>query len=100
MSHKALELILCTSSENCEYRSGVLNDICNRQDFQNCSSAVRRDEEGGCSCCQGDEALFWQDDMGVFVHENGDMMITIQGKEMHFRVNCCPNCGIKFSSHK
>ena len=100
MSHKSNELILCTGSENCEYRTGVLNDRCSRQDFQNCSLAIQRDEAGGCSCCQGDEALFWRDDIGVFVHENGDIMIVVQDKEFHFRVNCCPNCGAEFSKHK
>lgn len=52
---------------------------------------------GGCDCCQSDEALYWADDENnVFVDSKGDMMVTIKGMTMRYKVKCCPNCGKKF----
>lgn len=51
-------------------------------------------EDSGCDCCQGDEDLYWDDDAyNAFVDSEGDMMVTVNGKEMQFRVKHCPNCG-------
>lgn len=55
------------------------------------------DENVGCDCCQGDEALHWADDENnAFVDSRGDMLVTVQGKTMRFKVKSCPNCGKKF----
>lgn len=51
----------------------------------------------GCDCCQGDEALYWADDENnAFVDSKGDMLVTIKGVTMRYRVKYCPNCGKKF----
>lgn len=51
----------------------------------------------GCNCCQGDEALYWKDDENnAFVDSKGEMLVTVKGKEMRFKIKCCPNCGREF----
>ena len=50
-----------------------------------------------CNCCQGDEALCWKDNNNnAFVDRKGDMMVTVKGKTMRYKVKCCPNCGKSF----
>ena len=56
-----------------------------------------RDEELGCECCIGDEALYWKDDENnSFVDLKGEVLITVKDHIMRFKVKCCPNCGRKF----
>lgn len=51
----------------------------------------------GCDCCKGDEALWWDDEENnVFVDSKGDMLVTVKGKTVGFKVKCCPNCGKAF----
>lgn len=51
----------------------------------------------GCACCQGDEGLYWKDEANnAYVDSKGDMLVTVNGKEMQFRIKYCPNCGKVF----
>lgn len=51
----------------------------------------------GCDCCAGDEALCWLDDENnVFIDGVGEVMTTIEGNVIRYRVKHCPNCGRKF----
>lgn len=51
----------------------------------------------GCECCSGHVALFWKDEQNsAFIDSEGEIMATVHGKAVQFRVNCCPNCGRKF----
>lgn len=53
--------------------------------------------DDGCSCCSGDEALFWKDDQNcAFVDSTGEIMVVVRDKAMRFKVDCCPKCGRKF----
>jgi len=55
------------------------------------------DENADCDCCQGDEALYWADDENnAFVDSRGDVLVTVKGMTMRYKVKCCPNCGKKF----
>lgn len=48
----------------------------------------------GRDCCQGDEALYRADDENnAFVDSRGNMLTTIKGMSMRYKVKCCPNCG-------
>lgn len=56
------------------------------------------DENAGCDCCQGDEALYWADDENnAFVDSRGDVLVTVKGITMRYKVKCCPNCGKEFT---
>lgn len=91
------EMILCGNDENCQHKTAVLIEKCSRHDAHNCSFAFHKDETNGCACCQGDEALFWIDgENNAFVDSGGEMLVTVQGKELRFSVICCPSCGMKF----
>lgn len=50
-----------------------------------------------CPCHEGDEAVWWQNEnYNAFIDSNGEMMVTINGYEKCFPVDCCPKCGKKF----
>lgn len=54
-------------------------------------------ENDGCNCCNGDEALFYQNgDTNAFIDSKGNVDIMIDGATMRFTVNNCPNCGRAF----
>lgn len=58
---------------------------------------VNDDETHGCYCCLGDENLYWKDEENnAFVDSKGDILVTIKGMTMRYRVKYCPNCGRKF----
>lgn len=53
--------------------------------------------EDGCSCCFGDEALFWKDDQNcAFVDSTGEIMVMVGDRTMRFNVDRCPKCGRRF----
>lgn len=55
-------------------------------------------ENDGCNCCNGDEALFYQNgDTNAFIDSKGNIDVMIDGATMRFSVKCCPNCGRKFN---
>lgn len=55
------------------------------------------EENASCECCQGDEALYWKDnENNAFVDSKGEMLVTVKGKEMRFKIKCCQNCGREF----
>ncbi len=50
-----------------------------------------------CDYCNGDVAIFWQNEMNnAFIDSEGEMMVTVDGQCIRFNVNCCPMCGRKF----
>lgn len=54
-------------------------------------------ENDGCNCCNGDEALFYQNgDTNAFIDSKGNVDVMIYGATMRFTVNNCPNCGRAF----
>lgn len=54
-------------------------------------------ENDGCNCCNGDEALFYQNgDTNAFIDSKGNVDVMIDGATMRFTVNNCPNCGRAF----
>lgn len=54
-------------------------------------------ENDGCNCCNGDEALFYQNgDTNAFIDSKGNIDVMIDGATMRFTVNNCPNCGKAF----
>ena len=54
-------------------------------------------ENDGCNCCNGDEALFYQDSENcAFVDSHGEIMVMVKDHVMRFKVDCCPKCGRKF----
>ena len=54
-------------------------------------------ENDGCNCCNGDEALFYQNgDTNAFIDSKGNIDVMIDGVTMRFTVNNCPNCGRAF----
>lgn len=54
-------------------------------------------ENDGCNCCNGDEALFYQNgDTNAFIDSKGNIDVMIDGATMRFTVNNCPNCGRVF----
>ena len=54
-------------------------------------------ENDGCNCCNGDEALFYQNgDTNAFIDSKGNIDVMIDGTTMRFTVNNCPNCGRAF----
>lgn len=54
-------------------------------------------ENDGCNCCNGDEALFYQNgDTNAFIDSKGNIDVMIDGATMRFTVNNCPNCGRAF----
>lgn len=53
----------------------------------------------GCDCCNGDEALFYQDNKNcAFVDSHGEIMVVVKDHTMRFKVDCCPKCGRRFST--
>lgn len=53
----------------------------------------------GCNCCYGDEALYYKDNQNcAFIDSNGEMMVIANGRDIKFRVQYCPNCGMRFNS--
>lgn len=51
----------------------------------------------GCDCCQGDEALYWKDnENNAFVDSKGEILTTVKGMTMRYKVKCCPSCGKEF----
>ena len=56
-----------------------------------------KEHNHGCDCCQGDEALYYKDsENNAFVDSKGDVLVTVKGKTMRYKVKCCPNCGKEF----
>lgn len=54
-------------------------------------------ENDGCNCCNGDEALFYQNgDTNAFIDSKGNVDVMIDGATMRFIVKNCPNCGRVF----
>lgn len=54
-------------------------------------------ENDGCNCCNGDEALFYQNgDTNAFIDSKGNVDVMIDGATMRFTVKNCPNCGRAF----
>ena len=55
-------------------------------------------ENDGCDCCNGDEALFYQNgDSNAFIDSHGNVDVSIDGATMRFSVKYCPNCGREFN---
>lgn len=51
----------------------------------------------GCKCCLGDDAIFQKDDKNsVFIDDKGNMLATVKGITIRFKVHYCPICGRKF----
>ena len=54
-------------------------------------------ENDVCNCCNGDEALFYQNgDTNAFIDSKGNVDVMIDGATMRFTVKNCPNCGRVF----
>ena len=54
-------------------------------------------ENDGCNCCAGDEALFWKDnENNAFIDRSGEVAVTVKDHIMRFSVKRCPNCGREF----
>lgn len=54
----------------------------------------------GCSCCHGDEALFYKDEKNnAFINSSGEMLVTADGHITTFSVKRCPQCGFVFKEH-
>jgi hypothetical protein len=50
-----------------------------------------------CNYCNGDEAIFWQDEKNnAFIDSNGEMLVMANGQEIRFQVDRCPKCGRLF----
>lgn len=55
------------------------------------------DPKEECSCCMGDEALYWKDGCNnAFIDSTGEMLVTVNGEEITFHVGHCPKCGRAF----
>lgn len=51
----------------------------------------------GCSCCEGDDPLFWEDNENcAFVDNKGEILAIARDKTLRFKVDFCPKCGRKF----
>lgn len=64
-----------------------------------CNTCKKSPEEdiGGCNCCEGDTALFYQDNENcAFVDSKGEVMVVVKDHTMRFKVSYCPNCGKRF----
>lgn len=47
-----------------------------------------------CEYCDGDEAVFWEDnENNAFVDCYGEMLVTARDRSVHFKVRYCPMCG-------
>lgn len=67
---------------------------CKNNGFTIDSLNKKEKRNAGCDCCQGDEALYWADDENnALVDSRGNMLTTIKGMSMRYKVKCCPNCG-------
>lgn len=58
-------------------------------------------EGEGCDCCNGNEALFYQDNENcAFVDSHGEIMVMVKDHVMRFKVDFCPKCGRKFDGEE
>lgn len=66
------------------------------EDFTICLHACE-----DCEYCNGDKPVFWQDDRNcAFVDNEGNMLVTVAGASIMYKVEYCPACGRKFLSAK
>lgn len=72
--------------------------VCHLYVFGNMDSLVDIIEViESCPYCYGDKALYWEDEAhGAFIDRCGEMLVTIDGKEIRFKVDRCPKCGRVF----
>lgn len=55
-------------------------------------------ENDGCDCCNGDEALFYQnEDTNAFIDSKGNIDVMTDDATIRFSVKRCPNCGREFN---
>lgn len=55
----------------------------------------------GCECCNGDGALYWEDnENNSFIDSNGEILVVVKDNTMRYKVKYCPNCGRKFHMMK
>ena len=74
-----------------------LNDILESMKRRGCLDIKVIDLNAGCNCCDGDEAVYWQDnENNAFVDSKGEMMVTVKDKLIRFKAKYCPCCGKKF----
>lgn len=53
----------------------------------------------GCSCCNGDNAIYWKDnENNSFIDSKGEMTVMVKDRLTRFKVKFCPNCGRKFEN--
>lgn len=77
----------------------VINNMAEWQMYRFAIDALEEKERRshGCDCCQGDEALYWVDnENNAFVDSNGDLLVSVKGKTIRFKVKHCSNCGREF----
>lgn len=56
-----------------------------------------KEEQDNCDYCQGDVALYYEDNENcAFVDNEGEMLVTAHDKTIRFKVEYCPKCGRKF----
>lgn len=90
-------MVICVSSEKCSFKMKGEPVECGKQEPRDCKYAVCRGTAGGCECCGGDMALFWRDkENNAFIDSKGEILVTVRGQEMFFKVHRCPNCGYVF----
>lgn len=54
-----------------------------------------------CNYCAGDEALYWKDgENNAFIDSYGEILVTVNGIPMKFKVPRCPMCGRIFDVQK
>lgn len=54
-----------------------------------------------CNYCAGDEALHWKDsENNAFIDSDGEILVTVNGVSMNFKVPRCPMCGSIFNVQK
>lgn len=88
----------CGCGEICEFNEFdfELGNLLTEEEYLTAFAARHK---VGCDCCNGDEALFYQDDGNcAFVDSHGEIMATVKGHIMRFTVDCCPKCGRRFSA--
>lgn len=56
-------------------------------------------EKDGCSCCHGDEAVYYRDnENNAFIDHTGEMLVTAHDHTIRFHVDRCPKCGFVFAT--
>ena len=85
------------SGEDCEFSFGDIEDglILTNLEYEllGCPDPIFK-RSIGCDCCEGDEALYWKDnEHNAFVDHRGDVLVTVKGHTMEFKVDRCPHCG-------